>query len=178
MTTHRRVSIFTVVVFIQAAVWIVIDQLSKWWAESTLEFGLYEPLLGEWFGLRLVYNPGAAFGLAAGYTWILTIVAAVAVVALLWYSFRVSGWWWTVGIGALLGGAISHLGDRLFREPGFAVGHIVDFLDYAGFFVGNVADIALVGGAALLVLASLVQPSEPAEPTEPDESPTTSSGQQ
>lgn len=178
MTTHRRVSIFTVVVFIQAAVWIAIDQLSKWWAESTLEFGRYEPLLGEWFGLRLVYNPGAAFGLAAGYTWILTIVAAIAVVALFWYSFRVSGWWWTIGIGALLGGAISHLGDRLFREPGFAVGHIVDFLDYAGFFVGNVADIALVGGAALLVLASLVQPSEPEELTESDESRAPSSGQQ
>jgi signal peptidase II len=167
---------FTVFVFIQAAVWIVLDQVSKWWAESTLEFGRYEPLLGDLFGLRLVYNPGAAFGLAAGYTWVLTIVAAIAVVALLWFSFSVSGWWWAVGVGALLGGAISHLGDRLFREPGFAVGHIVDFLDYAGFFVGNVADIALVGGAALLVFASLFS-SPTAQPTSSDdESPETSSG--
>ena len=51
-----------------------------------------------------------------------------------------------------LGGAISHLGDRLFREPGFARGEIVDFIDYFGFFVGNVADIALVGGAIAIVL--------------------------
>ena len=58
------------------------------------------------------------------------------------------------------------------------MGHIVDFLDYAGFFVGNVADIALVGGAALLVLASLLQPSETAEPTETGESRAPSSGQQ
>jgi signal peptidase II len=49
------------------------------------------------------------------------------------------------------------LGDRLFREPGFAVGHIVDFIDYSGFFVGNVADIFLVGGAIYLVIASLFQ---------------------
>jgi signal peptidase II len=177
VTSSPTVSRFTVFVFIQAAVWIVLDQVSKWWAESTLEFGRYEPLLGDLFGFRLVYNPGAAFGLASGFTWILTIVAAIAVVALLWYSFKVTGWWWAVGIGALLGGAISHLGDRLFREPGFAVGHIVDFLDYAGFFVGNVADIALVGGAALLVVASLFQPGTAEDTTERDESPEGSSPQ-
>ena len=175
MKSPARLSKFTIVVFIQAAVWILLDQLSKWWAESTLEFGRYEPLIGDLFGLRLVYNPGAAFGLASGYTWILTIVAAVAVVGLLWFSFRIHGWWWTVGVGALLGGAISHLGDRLFREPGFAIGHIVDFLDYAGFFVGNVADIALVGGAALLILASLLSPGEKDEVTEDGGSPAPSS---
>jgi signal peptidase II len=37
------------------------------------------------------------------------------------------------------------------------VGHIVDFIDYAGFFVGNVADIFLVAGAIYLVLVSLFQ---------------------
>jgi signal peptidase II len=75
-----------------------------------------------------------------------------------------------VGIASLLGGAISHLGDRLLREPGFALGHIVDFIDYAGFFVGNVADIFLVLGALYLVVLSLFQKdvseSEPGEPLE------------
>jgi signal peptidase II len=56
------------------------------------------------------------------------------------------------------------LGDRLFREPGFAVGHIVDFIDYSGFFVGNVADIFLVGGAIYLVIASLFQKDASASP--------------
>jgi len=51
-------------------------------------------------------------------------------------------------------GAASHLLDRLFREPGFARGHVVDFIDY-GPFVGNVADIVLVGSCALLMLLSL-----------------------
>ena len=71
----------------------------------------------------------------------------------------------------MLGGAISHLGDRLFREPGFAVGHIVDFIDYSGIFVGNVADIFLVLGAIYLVALSIFQndseltgPDEPQEP--------------
>ena len=30
-------------------------------------------------------------------------------------------------------------------------GHVVDFIDYGGLFVGNIADIAIVGGAAVLV---------------------------
>ncbi|AVG23493.1 lipoprotein signal peptidase [Pontimonas salivibrio] len=141
---------------IQALIWIVVDQWSKWWAESELEFREYVPLWGDLFGFRLVYNPGAAFGIAADYTWILSIVAAFAVVGLVWFSLSTRHWLWVIGLGAMTGGAISHLGDRLFRDPGFAIGHIVDFLDYAGFFVGNVADIALVGGAIVLVLASVI----------------------
>ncbi|GAA1313954.1 hypothetical protein Psi02_64490 [Planotetraspora silvatica] len=62
---------------------------------------------------------------------------------------------WTVALAALLGGATSHLLDRLFRAPGFAQGHVVDFIDYGGLFVGNVADIALTGGCAVLMLLSL-----------------------
>lgn len=140
---------------LQALVWIVIDQWSKWWAESELESAQYVPLWGDYFGFRLVYNPGAAFGIGGDFTWILTLVAAVAVVGLVWYSLGTHHWLWAIGLGAMTGGAISHLGDRLFRDPGFALGHIVDFLDYAGFFVGNVADIGLVGGAMVLVLATL-----------------------
>ena len=141
---------------IQALIWIVVDQWSKWWAESELEFREYVPLWGDLFGFRLVYNPGAAFGIAADYTWILSIGGAFAVVGLVWFSLSTRHWLWVIGLGAMTGGAISHLGDRLFRDPGFAIGHIVDFLDYAGFFVGNVADIALVGGAIVLVLASVI----------------------
>jgi signal peptidase II len=131
---------------ISAILIVVVDQATKWWAETTLEFREYTPVIGDLLGWRLVYNPGAAFGLAADYTWVLTI-----------FAFRVPNAWWGVGVAALLGGAISHLGDRLFRDPGFAVGHIVDFIDYAGFFVGNVADIFLVAGAIYLVLVSLFQ---------------------
>lgn len=146
-----------------AALWIAVDQGSKWWAEATLSWGVYQPVIGDYLGWRLWYNPGAAFGIAADFTWVLTIIAAVAVVGLGWFSTRVTHPLWLVGTSALLGGAISHLGDRLFREPGFAQGHIVDFIDYAGFFVGNVADIALVGGAGVLIVASFLAPPGPEE---------------
>lgn len=134
-----------------------------------MELGRYQPVLGDLLGWRLIYNPGAAFGLASDYTWLLTIFAAVAVIGLTVFALRNRDPWWAAGIASLLGGAISHLGDRLFREPGFGVGHIVDFIDYAGFFVGNVADIFLVGGAIHLVGVSLFR-KDPME-QEPDELP-------
>jgi len=141
--------------------WIVSDQLTKLWAETTLTLGVYVPVVGDYLGWRLVYNPGAAFGIAADFTWVLTIIAAIAVIGIGWFSTRVTHPLWLVGTSALLGGAVSHLGDRLLRDPGFAFGHIVDFIDYAGFFVGNVADIALVGGAAVLIVASFIAPPSP-----------------
>ena len=110
---------------------------------------------------QLVYNPGAAFSLAEEYTWVLTIIAALAVVAITWYAWTVQSRAWAVALGMLLGGAITHLGDRLFREPGFARGHVVDFINYNGYFIGNIADIALVGGAVMIVVISIMGISPP-----------------
>ena len=62
-----------------------------------------------------------------------------------------------IAFGLVLGGAITHLGDRLFRDPGFARGHVVDFIAYGNWFVGNVADIAIVGGVAYAVLLVLLR---------------------
>lgn len=165
----RRVLPFTL---LWAAGVIIVDQATKFWAESTLVPYEPVPVIGEWIQWRLVYNPGAAFGIGGDFTWVLTLVAAVAVVGISIFVARISSVRWALAAGALLGGAISHLGDRLFREPGFARGEIVDFIDYFGFFVGNVADIALVGGAIAIVLLSLigVSPRSP-EPREPDPSP-------
>lgn len=164
----RRVLPFTL---LWAAGIIIFDQATKFWAEATLV--PYEPIpvIGEWIQWRLVYNPGAAFGIGGDFTWVLTLIAAVAVVGISIFVARISSVRWALAAGALLGGAISHLGDRLFREPGFARGEIVDFIDYFGFFVGNVADIALVGGAIALVLLSLIGVSpRRLEPREPDPS--------
>lgn len=134
----------------------VADQLSKWWAESALSPGVSTPVVGEFLEWRLTYNPGAAFGLGAGYTWVLTVVAGLAVVVLTVLATRTLSPAWAIGVGVLLGGVTSHLGDRLLRAPGFARGHVVDFIAYNGLFIGNVADIAIVGGAAFLVILTLL----------------------
>lgn len=154
----RRVLPWTLLL---AAGVVAADQLTKWWAESALVPGEATPVLGTVVQWRLIHNPGAAFGIAAGSTWVLTVVATAAVVGLAVFATRVAAPGRAVAVGALLGGATSHLGDRLLREPGIARGHVVDFIDYNGWFVGNLADIALVGGAALLVLLTGPDDGEP-----------------
>ena len=59
-------------------------------------------------------------------------------------SRRIGSCGWAVALGLLLGGALGNLVDRLVREPGLARGEVVDFIAYANWFVGNVADIAIV----------------------------------
>jgi len=154
-TSHR---LYVLIVGLALLV-IAADQASKWWAETELADGQMRPLLGDFIRLRLVYNPGAAFSIGEGFTWIFAIVAAIVAVAIAWFAWRVRSRAWAVVFGLVLGGAVTHLGDRLFREPGFARGHVVDFIVYGDWFVGNIADIAIVGGALLGLLLTLLQVS-------------------
>ncbi|WP_169987151.1 signal peptidase II [Microbispora sp. H13382] len=138
-----------------AAVVLLVDQASKLWAISALSSGESITVIPQLIRLRLLLNAGAAFSIGEGATWVFTLTAAAAVAGILHVGRRLRSPAWTIVLGALLGGATSHLLDRLFRPPAFAQGHVVDFIDYGGLFVGNVADIALVGGCALLLLLSL-----------------------
>jgi len=130
---------------------LVVDQLTKQWALSALD-GDRRALVGDLLGLQLVMNPGAALSTATGMTWVLTVVAVVVVVVLVRIARRLGSTTWTVALGLLLGGALGNLTDRLLREPGFARGEVVDFIAYVDWFVGNVADIAIVVAAVLVVL--------------------------
>lgn len=133
-----------------AAVVLLVDQLTKMWAQSALEVGAApEPLIGELIQLRLIYNPGAALSIASGQTWILSLLSAGVVVFVIVTARKIRSTAWALALGLVLGGALGNLGDRLFREPGFLTGHVVDFIDY-GPFIGNVADIAIVVAAVLI----------------------------
>lgn len=135
-----------------AAVTVVLDQLTKWWAINALGDGHRISLVGDLLGLRLLYNPGAAFGTGAGYTVALTAVAVAAVVTISVMARRLRDVPWTWAFGLFLGGALGNLIDRIFRDPGVFRGHVVDFIDYNGWFVGNVADLALTIAAILIVI--------------------------
>lgn len=135
---------------------IGIDQLTKAWAESRLGDGEVIPVLGELLQLRLVYNPGAALSIANGQTWLITIFVVGISIAIIRLIPRLRSRWWLWAMGLVLAGGIGNLIDRLFREPGFGRGEVIDFIDYAGFFVGNVADIAIVGGAGIAIVLALL----------------------
>lgn len=150
-SAHRpRLALFgTVVLFV-----VLADQLTKWWALTALNPGEHVDVIGSFIQFTLYFNPGAAFGTAAGYTLILSVVAIGASVALIFLARQLHDPIWTIGLALFLGGALGNLIDRIFREPGVLKGHVVDFINYSGWFVGNVADIALTVAAIMVVLRS------------------------
>ena len=117
-------------------------------------------VLGEFLQLYYVRNPGAAFSLGAEVTWIFTIALTVVAVIIIWKAFGLRSRLWAVVLGCLLGGVLGNLTDRLFREPGFAVGHVVDMISMPWMMpaIFNVADIFIVCGmitVALLVVLGI-----------------------
>ena len=146
----RRRSLLRLFLAITVVV-LLIDQLTKIWAVAALEPGVRTPLLGDLLGLQLIRNDGAALSIASGMTWLLTIVATVVVVVIVRVSRRLGSRGWAVALGLLLGGALGNLVDRMVREPGPLHGHVIDFLAYWRLFIGNVADIAIVVAAVLVV---------------------------
>ena len=144
-----------IVLWLVAVAIIVVDQATKQWALSALADGQHTALLGRVLGLVLVRNPGAAFSFATGQTWIFALIASLVVVIIIRVSRNLASRSWAVALGLVLGGAVGNLIDRLLREPGFLRGHVIDFIDYGGYFVGNVADIAIVLAAAGIIVLSL-----------------------
>ena len=144
-----------IVLWLVALIVIVVDQVTKQWALSALSDGRHTALLGRALGLVLVRNPGAAFSFATGQTWIFALIASFVVAIIIRVSRNLASGSWAVALGLVLGGAVGNLIDRLLREPGFLRGHVIDFIDYGGYFVGNVADIAIVAAAAGIIVLSL-----------------------
>lgn len=132
-----------------AIVTVIADQATKQWALFTLASGERIPLLGNALGLQLIFNPGAAFSFAENATIVFSVVAAVVVVAIPVFARNVATRAWAVTLGAIWGGAAGNLVDRLFRAPSVGRGHVIDFLAYGNWFIGNVADIALVVGVCV-----------------------------
>ncbi|MDQ2755539.1 MAG: signal peptidase II [Actinomycetota bacterium] len=150
--THRRlVAVLTAV----AVVTYALDQLTKLWAVAHLTDGSPQRLVGTFLQLQLIRNPGAAFSLGTGSTWVLTLIAVVVLVVIVRVSRRLGSRGWAWAFGLLLGGALGNLTDRLVREPGVGRGQVVDFIAYSTWFIGNVADIAIVSAACLIALLAV-----------------------
>lgn len=139
---------------------LAIDQVTKQWALSSLSDGHSVALLGEFLSLRLTFNSGAAFSLGNSATWVITLIAALVSVALPFVIVRAERVP-AILYGIIWGGAVGNLCDRILRAPGFPEGHVVDMIDYNGWFIGNVADIALVAGVIALVVYEFFFHDEP-----------------
>src|SRR5690606_959814 len=57
-----------------------------------------------------------------------------------------------------LGGVLGNLTDRLFREPSFGLGHVIDFISTPWMIpaIYNIADICIVSSMGLFILLTIL----------------------
>lgn len=139
---------------------VLIDRLTKAWAVDTMLPRIQSgqgpiDLLGPWLRLTYTENTGAAFSIGTGYTWIFSVFAVIVAIVIVRTSRQLGSIGWSVALGGLLGGLLGNLIDRLTRPPGPGLGSVVDFIAFPNFPVFNVADMCIVGSAALMVVLSL-----------------------
>lgn len=141
---------------------LVADQASKWWVLDGLDLPeIRQIVLLPVLNLTMVWNRGVTFGLLTGFgTWgniALAGVALAVVAALAVWLRRAERPLVAVAVGAIAGGAISNVVDRV------RFGAVVDFIDAHAatpwgdlhWYVFNLADASIVCGVAALVLDSL-----------------------
>jgi signal peptidase II len=104
--------------------------------------------------LRFTTNPGGAFGIFGSAPALFVAISVVVVVVVVVVSRNVPSTASAVGLGLVLGGALGNLTDRAVRGAGFS-GEVVDFIDFHVWPVFNLADSALVVGAAVLLISGV-----------------------
>ncbi len=139
---------------------IILDWLTKQWAEQTLQLHQPMPFIGQFFRFTLGHNTGVAFGLfAQGGPWPLVVTGLIIVGLAVWFAnalhtgeFPRSASWL---VGLILGGAVGNFSDRLLD------GRVTDFLDVglgqARWPTFNLADSFIMMGLVTLMLSTLEQ---------------------
>lgn len=133
---------------------VVLDFITKQIAVAQLS-RIPVNLVGDWLRLRLVYNPGAAFGVHVGsysrWVFMLLAIVALGVLGAMVVKTARNEWLRLVALALVCGGAIGNLIDRVRSSRG-----VVDFIDV---YIGpihwptfNVADMAVTCGAIALAL--------------------------
>jgi len=144
----------TVALFLTAAAVYLADRVTKMWAASRLaDDGPIDVIEGV-LTLRFASNPGGAFSLGTSAPWFFAAATIVVSGLIVVKAFRPRATVQAVSLGAILGGALGNLTDRITRGPGFT-GEVVDFIDLHVWPVFNLADSAIVVGAVALATWSL-----------------------
>lgn len=127
-----------------------IDRYLKFLVQTYFIPGETLKIVPKIFHLTYVLNPGAAFGLMAGQTWIFVVTAVLVVGGVIYGQYRISRRerLTRLAMGIIGGGALGNLYDRL------VIGRVVDYLDFQIWpYVFNFADSMIVIGVGFLMIA-------------------------
>ena len=134
-------------------IWLF-DYATKTWALSNFSSDP-QPVMGTLLQFTLLKNSGAAFSLASGFTLAFSLLAVAVIATIVKYATRITSRGWLTCAGLLLGGVLGNLTDRIFREPGFFLGHVIDWIQIPNWPVFNIADIAISTAALLAFIQTM-----------------------
>jgi len=140
---------------ITALVVVVLDQISKVLAVAHLENKSSINVLGSLIKLSFARNSGAAFSFATGATFVFTALAFVACLGIIRFSPKITSTPWAIVFGAIFGGALGNLLDRIFRSPQGLQGHVVDFIEFPNYPIFNLADSAIFCAAVAGIILTI-----------------------
>ena len=162
----RRTSTLSPLFLTALAIW-AFDFLTKNWALENFSSSPRQ-IFGDFLQFTVLRNPGAAFSMATGFTIVFTSLALGVMGFIFFYSPRITSRGWAHVAGLVLGGVLGNLTDRLFREPGFLYGHVIDWIELPHFPVFNLADIAISTAAVIAGILTIrnVRPIETEKSTE------------
>ncbi len=139
-----------------AVLFLVADQLSKWYIASNFALTESKPFIEGLIDFTYVNNKGGAWGLMEGHTWILLsltfFIMIICVALLIKEGLKNKLLFFSVSL--ILSGGIGNMIDRIFRD-----GNVVDFIHLhfmPTFPVFNIADCAVCIGATLLLLHFII----------------------
>ena len=169
---------------------VILDQVTKYIIKSSMYLGQSFEVIGDFFRITFVENPGMAFGVRISNSTVFLGLSLLAAVLVFYYLFKLrkEGWFLQLALIFITAGAIGNLTDR------FIYGKVVDFLDFEFFDISipafglfginfsgysmtrwpvfNVADMAVTGGMTILILFILLY-GDPLKKTEQNATPET-----
>lgn len=133
-----------------AVLLVIIDQVTKYLVRANISLGENIPFLPHVLDLTYVQNTGGGFSILTNYTWLLTMVSAILVVAIGWLVVKkfFRGWVGLTSAMLIMAGGVGNLIDRV------VFGFVTDMLEtvFMDFPVFNVADICITVGVVLLFI--------------------------
>ena len=141
----KKISLISLIVFF-------IDRVTKILISSNFSLNVRNKIINKFFYITNCHNEGAAFSIFSGnilFLILITLIVLYLIYKTLKQKKKLSKISY-ISYGLLLGGIIGNLFDRLFY------GYVIDFLDFQifkfDFAVFNVADMAIVIGAVMLLI--------------------------
>lgn len=130
------------------------DQVTKAWAQGSLRVGHEITVIPGWLWFRLTSNSGASLGLLSGHNELFLAVSVLIAGTIVVIVLRGNpgGALGVAGLGAVAGGAVSNLVDRV------RLGSVIDFIEVHLWPTDfNLADAAIRLGVVVFVLALLLE---------------------